>query len=271
MKSFVQVVAMVFLALVAVKLLVVFWEPKLTFYPYKEISHTPADLGIDYKEVWIRTEDGENLCAWWMERADPIAEILFFHGNGGNISLGRLDLLSALHRNGYSVFVFDYRGYGKSSGTPSEKGLLADCRAIVPYFWNSLHRAENRVVYLGRSLGGFTASYASSLRAPDGLILEGTFPDKKTLLKKDPVLWLLGQFSRYELDTMRFLETVDCPVLQIHGARDRVIPLWVGQELHQRLQTKKEFYLLAEAGHADQYLVDGKRYWRKLQDFVEAL
>ena len=271
MKNLLHGVIVVFAVLVLLKLLVILLEPKLTFFPYREIAKTPEDFGIEYREISIPTSDGETLCAWYLDRSDPLAEIVFFHGNGGNLSTGRLDFLLALYRNGYSVFIFDYRGYGKSTGSPSEQGLYLDSQAAVSYFWKYLHQDHNQVVYLGRSLGGVAAACAASLHSPDGIILEGAFPDKDTLLAHYPLLRFLALFSRYKLSTVDFLRDVRCPVLVIHGERDSVVPLAVGKKLYALLDTSKEFYLVTGAGHADQYLVGADSYWERLRNFVRTL
>lgn len=269
MKKFFQVLIVVLVVLVALKLLVVVVEPKLTFFPYRKIFQTPEDFGVEYQEVSIPTSDSETLNAWFLERPSPRAEIVFFHGNGGNLSTGRLDFLISLYQKGYSVFIFDYRGYGNSTGTPSETGLYLDSQAAVSYFWGQLHRERHRVVYLGRSLGGVAAACAASVFEPDGIILEGTFPDKNALLAHYPLYRILSPFSRYKLSTIDFLRDVRCPVLVAHGEFDRVVPLAVGKKLYQLLDMKKEFLMVEGGGHVN--LGESDSYWECLQNFVNTL
>jgi fermentation-respiration switch protein FrsA (DUF1100 family) len=271
MKSVFQITITVALALIVLKILVILLEPKMTFFPYRLIYETPKDTGIEYQDLSFPTSDGETLNAWFLEVPEPLADLVFFHGNGGNISLGCLDYLLSLHHHGYSVFAFDYRGYGKSTGSPSEAGLYIDSRAAVSYFWENLRQANRPVMYLGHSLGGVAAASAAAHAEPHGLILQGTFPDKMTLLTHYPFFYFLGLFSRYRLSTLEFMKDVRSPVLVVHGERDRVVPLGAGQKLYDRLAGQKELYLVKGAGHADLHLVGGQEYWERLAAFVKSL
>lgn len=271
MRSLLYLLIAIGLLLALLKILVPVLEPKLTFYPFREIPRTPCEFGVDYQEFQIPTSDGMTICSWYLPAKNPVAEIVFFHGNSGNLSVGRLELLISIFRRGYSLFVFDYRGFGKSSGSPSEEGIYRDSAAATSYFWDHLHQPGNKVIYLGRSLGGVAAAYATTVQRPHGLVLEGAFSNKASLLKHHPVFWVLGHFSRYRLSTLEFLEDKPCPVLVIHGDRDRVVPLPEGQKLYEGLETKKEFYLVKGAAHADHYLVGAESYWQRLKDFVSTL
>ncbi len=260
-------------ALILLKILVLLVEPKLTFFPFRTIDDLPSDRGVPYREHWVETPDGERLSAWYIPAENPVAELLFFHGNAGNLSRGRLDLLLGLNRHGFSVFVFDYRGYGKSTGSPTEEGLFTDTEAATEFFWKRIHQPGHKVIYHGRSLGGLTAARAAAHREPDGLILEATFPDKRTLLRYYPLLLrFLGWFSRYKLSTVSFLKGVKCPVLVIHGDRDRIVPYPVGQELFHTLPaTQKELLTLPGVDHDDQATTGRDRYWPCISRFVDRL
>jgi len=272
-KILVYTVAGVAAFLAILKILVLILEPRLTFFPFHRIDMIPADLGIPYEEHFIDTPDGARLWAWHLPCDQPVAELLFFHGNAGNLSKGRLELLADLQRHGFTVFVFDYRGYGKSTGSPTEKGVLADAAAATDYFWARIHRPGRAVIYHGRSIGGLTAAYAAGHRETDGLILEATFPDKKTLLQHYPfMLRFLGLFSRYELATAEYLREVSCPILMIHGDRDRIVPFPVGQDLYRRLETAdKRFLVIPGADHNDQATTGGELYWPGILEFASRI
>lgn len=245
-------------------------EPRMTFHPLKEMLTNPSRLGIEYQEHRIKTSDGEQIIAWYLPRADARAEILFFHGNAGNLSVW-LDFLVQLYNNDYSVLALDYRGYGASTGRPTEEGILEDSRAFIDFYWKHLAQAELPVIYFGRSLGGVTSAYASTVREPAGLILEATFPDKATLLEHYPFLRFLNQFSRYRLPTIEFLRKVDCPILLIHGDRDTVVPLSVGERLFDLIEGDKEFYVVKGADHNAQHIAGGKEYWTRIENFINRL
>src|SRR5262245_52687985 len=110
------------IALVAIKLIVIWLEPRMELFPPSGVSRTPRELGIPFADLRSPADGGATLQAWWMPHPDARAEIVYFHGNGGNLSLW-LDALAAVHAQGWSVLGFDYRGYGASTGTASEQGL----------------------------------------------------------------------------------------------------------------------------------------------------
>jgi uncharacterized protein len=152
-------------------------EPRLVFFPFSGENATPATLGISYETVRIDTADGERLVAWQLEPDAPVADVVYFKGNGGNLSVW-LPALAALHQQGLRVFAIDYRGYGLSTGSPTEEGVYLDAEAAVQYVQQA--RGPDPaipLVYWGRSLGGPIAASATSVVMPDGLILESTFPD----------------------------------------------------------------------------------------------
>jgi len=272
MKAIIYFLAIAAFAFVSLKVLVLLLEPRLTFFPSKEIPKTPKDFGVDFREFAIPTSDGSTVSAWYLHQEDALADFIFFHGNAGNISMGRLDLVLTLFEQQYNVLVFDYRGYGQSPGSPDEAGICLDSEAVARFHRDELYRRDSKVIYFGRSLGGVTASFAAAKIPPAGLILEATFPDKKTLLSHYPALLrFLAFFSRYELPTIRYLEQVQCPILVVHGDRDEIVPFRVGEDLFQRVQGDKELFVVSGASHADQYVVGGDQYWARLRSFVERL
>ena len=121
------------IALVVLKLVVWWLEPRMAFFPLAGVQDKPAAAGIVYRDLRIGTADGETLHAWWLEHGAARAQVVFFHGNGGNLSLW-LDLLVEMWRRGLSVLAVDYRGYGASTGSPSERGLYRDAEATVRAF-----------------------------------------------------------------------------------------------------------------------------------------
>src|SRR5262249_47175426 len=126
-------------------------EPRMAFFPSSGEDATPREFGVEFDAVSIATRDGERLHGWWMRHPSPPASILYFHGNGGNLSMWA-PIVSAIVRRGYEVLAFDYRGYGLSTGRASEQGLYRDADAAVEYF--SAHAStKERRVYWGRSLG----------------------------------------------------------------------------------------------------------------------
>ena len=254
----------------ALRWLVIAVEPHLTFHPMAGLTDSPGDRDLDFEEVDIETPDGERLRAWFLPHPDALAEVVFFHGNAGNLSLW-LDLLIELRSQQLAVLAVDYRGFGASSGSPTEEGLLLDAAATVQAFWETIHQPDRKVVYWGRSLGGVAAAHAAKVREPDGLILEATFPDKQSLLRHYPILRMVSPFSRYRLATVEHLSNRRCPVLVIHGSHDRVVPVSQGHLLFEQLKAPKKLLIVEGAGHNEVEAIDSEVYWEGIVTFLKGL
>ena len=247
---------------------VVRWvEPRLAFFPSPGESETPHDFGVPYEPVTIQTTDGERLRAWLMTAPAPRARIVYFHGNGGNLS-NWSPILAGIVRHGYSVLAVDYRGYGVSTGRPSERGMYRDVDALVARAWTE---TESRapLVYWGRSLGGAMAAYAATVRTPDGVIIEAGFPDARSAVRGSLPLAVLSLFSSYRFPTAEFMNRANVPVLLLHGDRDSVIPIALGRELFQRIHGSKEFVVIAGGDHNDAVARDAQAYWSAIDRFID--
>lgn len=255
--------------------LVLWWAvPKLErgfiFRPARDIYKTPADLGIPFEQCFIETPDGCRLSAWHLCPSEPAGALIYFHGNLGNLSLLN-EIFALFYGRGLQVFAVDYRGYGWSTGTPSEEGLYQDALAAVEYFRKNLRRCDLPLVYCGRSLGSCVASYAAGKIPPDGLILESAFRNKSALVKYYPQFRPFYPFSKCRLDTLRHLKAYDFPVLLVHGDGDRTIPLEEGRHLFERLTGPKQFYCVQGGDHINLHRVDADAYMERVLRFVEAV
>jgi fermentation-respiration switch protein FrsA (DUF1100 family) len=199
-----------------------------------------------------------------------LGSIVYFHGNGGNLGILN-EILALFYENGLEVFAVDYRGYGWSTGSPSEEGIYVDAVASAEYFLSNFRRQGTPIVYWGRSLGGCAAAYAAAKVPPDGVILETAFPSKATLLEHFPRFKPFAPFSRCRLDTERHLRGHLFPVLLLHGDRDRTVPLRQGQLLYSRLTGPKEFWTVRGAGHIDIHMVRTEAYIRRVLQFIGGL
>jgi pimeloyl-ACP methyl ester carboxylesterase len=271
MKKAVAIVAAAIAGLVMFKGLIGALEPRLVFFPSPGEDRNPASLDIPYQAVRLQTSDGERLVAWQLEPPAPIADVVYFHGNGGNLSVW-LPIVAALHAHNLRVLAVDYRGYGLSSGRPSEEGVYRDAEAVAEYADRHRAKAGGRpLVFWGRSLGGPIAAAATRVARPDGLILESSFADKAAVVRSHPVLRMLNVFSAYRFETVKLLTDFSGPVLVLHGNRDSVVPFALGRELHGLLNAPKRFVEVAGADHND--LIDASRtdYWTPVLDFISAL
>ncbi|MCA1650632.1 MAG: alpha/beta hydrolase [Acidobacteria bacterium] len=252
-------------------LLVGWLEPRMAFYPVRGIQATPAAAGLAFTDVLIPTDDGETVHGWWLSHPEPRGQVIFFHGNGGNLSLW-LDVIVDLRRHGLSVLAIDYRGYGESTGTASERGLYRDADASVRHFNRQLRRAGTPVVYWGRSIGSPVAAYAASRVAPDALVLESPMPDVRSVLRTNPVLWVLSFLSSYRFPTTRFLEGYEGPLLIVHGDADSIVPFSAGRRVFEAARTaRKTFVTIPGADHNDLHIVNPPLYWRAADDFLGTL
>jgi fermentation-respiration switch protein FrsA (DUF1100 family) len=256
----------------AVLKLIVWWlEPRLAFYPIQGVQQTPAAAGLAFTDLKVPTADGEMLHGWWLDAPQPRGQVLFFHGNGGNLSLW-LDVIVEARRRGFSVLAIDYRGYGASSGRPSEKGFYRDAEATVRYFDERLKGAEGPVIFWGRSIGSPVAAYAATISAPDALVLESPMPNVRTLLRTNPVMWLLSFLSSYRFPTSRFLRRYSGALLVIHGDRDSIVPFTAGRRVFDDAPTsRKTFVAISGADHNDLHVVNPPYYWRAIDEFVAEL
>jgi fermentation-respiration switch protein FrsA (DUF1100 family) len=239
-------------------------EPRFAFFPIGGVSDTPTAFGAPYESATLTTDDGERLRAWLLPHPSPRAEVLYFHGNGGNLSVWA-PILAGIHRRGYAVRAIDYRGYGESSGTPTERGLYRDVNAAVNW---APADASVPIVFWGRSLGVSMAAYAATIRRPDALVLESGFPDARTLLRAYPVLAFLSLFSTYRFDTIEHLRHVQAPALVVHGDADRVVPFENGRALFEAIDGPKEFFRIEGGDHNDLSPRDAERYWDTIGRFI---
>ena len=261
----------VILVLVGLKLLVMWLEPRMAFYPIRGIQATPAAMSLSYADLRIQTEDGETLHAWWLEHPTPRAQVLFFHGNGGNLSLW-LDVIAELRRRGFSVLAVDYRGYGASTGSASEGGLYRDAKATAQEFSRQLRRSDVPMIYWGRSIGCPVAASAIATERPDAVVLESPMPDIRSIIRINPVLWLLSFFSSYRFNTPRHLAGYQGPLLVIHGDRDSIVPFSAGRRVFESAPTAtKTFVTIAGADHNDLHVVNPGDYWAAIDAFVASI
>jgi fermentation-respiration switch protein FrsA (DUF1100 family) len=255
--------------LIVVALAVRLFESRFAFFPASGETVTPHSFGVEYETLSIATGDGERLQGWAMRPALPRAYIVYFHGNGGNLSVWA-PILAGIASRGYSVLAFDYRGYGVSTGRPSERGLYRDIDAVIERTKERL-QPQMTVVYWGRSLGCTLAAYAATIRAPRGLILESGFPSARSLVRSSPILTFLAWFSSYRFPCSEFLRRVSVPVLVIHGDDDHVVPIAQGRELFDGIVGPKRFVTIRGGNHNDLTPSDPHAYWRAVDEFIVSL
>ena len=241
------------------------------YFPDTELVMTPAAMQLEFEDVFFAAEDGTRLHGWYLPGEAEMPLVLFCHGNAGNIS-HRVDNLRWLHELGLSVFIFDYRGYGKSAGKASEKGTYSDLRGALRCLQNKGWTSE-QMIYFGRSLGAGVALQLALEEPPAGLVLESPFTSIEAMGKQHyPLLWTLAGWAldaRY--DNLAKIAQLKAPLLVIHGDQDQIVPTLMGQQLFELAPQPKHFYSIPRAGHNDTYDVGGSGYWQQWRMFVERI
>jgi len=229
------------------------------FFPDYSLDATPADWGLTAEDVCFQAADGTRLHGWFFPLQSNAAVILFSHGNAGNIS-HRLENVRLLTDQGLQVFLYDYRGYGRSGGCPSEKGIYQD--GLAAYDWLISHKKipPHRIVSFGRSLGAAAAIDIAMRREVRSLIVESAFTSTRDMAKEMFLFQLLAPILPANYNNLKKIQTVHAPKLIIHGEADEVVPFSMGQRLYRAAPAPKSFYPIPGAGHNDTYRVAGKGY-----------
>jgi uncharacterized protein len=242
------------------------FENSAIFQParYPEGNWHPA--GLTCEDVWFTSYDGTRLNGWYMPREQARATVLYCHGNGGNVAFWADAVRALRDRVGVSVMLFDYRGYGRSEGKPSEAGVLADARAARAWLARREGIAEKQIVLMGRSLGG---AVAVDLAANDGaraLVLESTFtslPDvAQTMFPLLPIRLLM----QTDFNSIKKIANYRGPLLQSHGTADRLIPYSIGCRLFDAANQPKQFVPITGGDHNDP---QSEEYYRALSAFFD--
>lgn len=235
--------------------------------PTRTLAATPAAVGLDHESVELLTADRVSLHGWFVPHPHPRGVLLFCHGNAGNIS-HRLDSIREFHDLGLSVFIFDYRGYGRSGGSPSESGTYLDAAAAWDHLVRERGIPSGSVVVFGRSLGAAIAARLAAERQPAALIIESAFTSAPELAAELypwlPARWL----TRFDYATAADLARVTVPVLVIHSRDDEIVPFDHGRRLYAIAAEPKRLLEL-DGGHNDGFLVSRADYRAGLRDFLD--
>ena len=220
----------------------------------------------------IETEDGEILNSWFLERPDAQATVIYFGGNGFLMVKSR-PLISAYSDIPVNLILFDYRGYGVSTGSPSVQGVHTDAEAI---FNETITRfgGENHPVYLhGHSMGAFLAAYLAEQHTVAGYILESPITEVRGWTRKF-VPWVLRPFVRFDIDlniaeqnNLERVSQIEHPLLIIGGTYDNVTPLWMAEEIYNA-STSPEKELVKIAGGTHNDLAQFPIYQSRIRDFL---
>ncbi len=266
--------AVLAIALVGVAALGALWwaQRGLIYFPSTRPPPSAGQVIAGAEDVRVVTSDGVGLGAWFVPARDPTlrSAVLVCNGNAGDRA-DRAALAVALSRAGWSVLLFDYRGYGGNAGEPNEAGLVADARAAVAYLEARPDVDRRRIAYFGESLGAAVATALAVERAPAAIILRSPFTSLADI-GSHHYPWLpVRAFirDRYPIDEQ--IRRVSAPVLVIAGERDEIVPARFSRAVHDAANQPKHLVVIPGADHNDPELLAGDRMMKAISDFLAAL
>jgi uncharacterized protein len=258
----------------------------LFYQPTPYLYAHPKAKGTQFEDIWFTQGDGLNLHAWHLKRdlkKFPKSKglLLFFHGNAQNLSSHFLQL-NWLTKFGYEVFIFDYRGYGLSDGSPNQAGVNRDSLAALNYAYKLVQKDQHpKFIVYTQSLGGTIGMRAiqewEQKQKIDLLVLDSTFMSYRgqvqNIMKSTMLLWPFLPFSYFlfsdEYTAKPAMERLKMPVLVIHGMKDPVVIYKNGEEIFSALKTKKWFWKIEDGYHIDVFFRHQKKYRKDFLDFLK--
>lgn len=236
---------------------------------------TPATFNFsDYTlhDQMIETEDGEQINAWFLEHENPVATVVYMGGNGF-LMIKSQPLIEAYSNIPVNLMIFDYRGYGLSSGSPSVAGIQLDAKTALNFAKESAQNTSERIFVHGHSMGSFLSAYLADTESVDGYILESPITEVDNWTKR-LVPWLLRPFIRFDIDSalseqsnLKRVERIDIPLLIMGGSDDEITPFRMAEEIEKRSASSQKRLLKITGGtHND--LPNYLTYWQALEEFL---
>ncbi len=240
-----------------------------TFLPdrYPNGIWDPKPYGVINEDKFFASEDGTALHGWWIPVRRARGTVIYCHGNSGNIT-NRIGVFRYLQRLRLNVFAFDYRGYGRSEGEPSEEGVYADARAAHDFVTGELQEEPERLLIFGHSLGGAIAIDMVTHRRAAGLVAQSTFTNLREMARARFPSMPMHLVASNRFRSIDKVGSLELPKLFVHGTADETVPYHIGERLYERAADPKEWYSVPHAGHNDVYRFGGFRYLWKVSRFA---
>lgn len=256
-------------AIVLWSLPTVIFEEKFIFFPsvYPDGLYDEAYHRLKPEDCWFTSEDSVQLHGWFLRTEEPIATLVMSHGNAGNIS-HRYPIMQALQKVSFNVFMYDYRGYGRSDGSPNEDGVYKDGRAAYDFVVQRKDIDRKKIILFGTSLGGAVTVEVARQRQAAAIILESTFTSARDMARIHYPFLPAQYFMRTEMNSLEKIRDIHVPILFIHGSNDDIVPLALGKKLYETASNPKEFYEIPNAGHNDIFWAGGNEYIRRIRSFA---
>lgn len=254
-----------------------FQQQRLIFFPRQKLERTPSKYQLEYQDVWIsisQEDDApEKIHGWWIPAKKSDAPvILYFHHNAINIGANVTQALQ-FQQLGYSIFLFDYRGFGQSEGAdfPAESQVYEDAQIVWNYLTQDRNIPANQIIIYGHSIGGAIAiDLAAKYPEAAALIVQSSFTSMRDMTKRFGLYWLLpvDLILRQRFDSLEKMKTIRMPVIIITGTEDLQIPVSMGERLYKAASEFKKLIVIQGGGH-DNHL--SKQYKEQIKDFIEQI
>lgn len=264
--SIIWIIVVIAAGYVVIVALMYLFQSAFVYFPTRNIVTTPEIRDMEYEDVWLYTDDEVRLHGWFIPSERDLGTLLFSHGNAGNIS-GRIESISQFHKLGMNVFIFDYRGYGKSNGRPSEEGTYRDAEAAWRYLTEVREIPPERIILFGRSLGAGVAAWLASHIQAGGLALESTFTSAADLAGDLYPFIPVRLLMHIRYPVLEYMESVSMPVMVAHSRNDEVIPYQHGKKVYEKAGEPKK-WLELQGGHNDGFILTGQAYMHAWEEFI---
>ena len=242
------------------------WQDKLIFFPSKEIIETPKDYNLPYKDLYFSLDSQTKIHAWLIENPKAKSVIILCHGNAGNIA-NRLHLIYHIYQMNFSILIFDYPGFGKSTGKVNEESSYQAAQKSWDYLVEEKKVKSNHIIIWGRSIGGAIAAHLAKNKQAEALILESSFTSLLSIAKKQFPVFPIKQIARYSYDTSKIIAEIKIPTLIIHSKEDEIIPFTHGEELYKKANEPKQF-LEIKGSHNEGWFISRKKYFKEIKEFI---
>ena len=245
---------------------------KFTFFPNNKVVLAVKDMPHYVSEKWIDTPDGEKLQSFLFNHPDnqELSLIIYFHGNTGNLfSHHRFEHAKRLHEMGLNVLLLSYRGYSKSTGKPSEKGIFIDGESALSFSHKALGYKNEDIFIFGRSLGSTVATHIAQNRIFKGVVLLAPLTSAKEMAKEMDFRYF-SLFVKRSFNSLKKIKYLNSKLLIIHGTEDKQIPFSMGEKLFDKYKGVKKFIAIEGAGHNNIQQVNPDAFWNGIEEFLKS-
>lgn len=267
MKSFMSFILIFAGGFILLLFLMFLFQDRLLFMPSSVMVQTPDSFGITFEDFWAETDDNIRIHGWYFPAENSDQVIVLSHGNAGNIS-NRISIAEELQETGAAVLMYDYRGYGKSEGSPTEKGLYRDIEAVINVLRFDKEYNEENIYLYGRSLGGAVAAYAATKFNVGGLVLDSAFINLRSMVR-DVYPFVPTFLAKYKFSTDQYLkELKNTPVIIMHSPNDEIVGFHNGKYLFDVANEPKQFVEL-RGGHNNNFFESSERITESWKGMLE--